>query len=805
MLYFDKNRIFFGLLHYIFSEQSNVNWALKTSLVNYTGINEALDQKQYENDSISNDIIKYVKEVKPYHAQFDHYIEKYTTKDDICNIIPSDSLFPTIYVRFDAVSSYPDIKAVIYTYTESGEPEIDITTDRTIKYLNLENRTIYVRRTDKNGNFYWEFEAKVVEGDLVYIEKDKTLMKVAIDSSLYGVEFYILQKLSKKEMLDFENTTAANRLFMYKTQDFDMIKDYLNSHFKGITIDSGDFNIDRFGYDAFLYDLKRYEEPAKTASYCLVDTTKKQISVGDNTFWIESDETIEKTNLTITSSLKGEIIDYYLDNNQITLFYDTEKDEEITIQYNKSSSDIEYYYFVANTFMETDDENYSRTYIDYRDYDENGEYSFDMPYSPIVTNKIVVEIEKPNGYRKPFLDYYIKDKKIYVSKDKIGESNNKINWKIIISITDYSLIYDKIYTWEDVYGIANNKIAWENYYKNAGLIQNIDGNEFLNPYYEEDRPSELCVIYPQNTLFAYTSKANAFSEELNKKINMTAKEIFNFDFKNRQEKRSIRKSAKLLNDFNLGDTEIVFSKDAFDKPYMEGDKLQPGKLLIDSEIIEYFDYTINNDSSIILKKLRRGTNGTFIHSDTIKSDTTGYAYKEVSPIEYNVTPSYYYINNEDYVKLTINGNIPNEDLVKVYKTSNISLLSNITPETTFFIISDNSINLPEYDENNKLIKRGFLYINDIKIEYDNIESSGNNYIISNFNLPMNTTFSAGDRITSIKYNEVSKNDYIIGEESYDSLKHLDEKETKLRHYISFNNPLHKGECVIIENHNKNVF
>ena len=35
----DKNKIFFGLIHYVFSEQDNVDWAFKTSLVNFTGIN----------------------------------------------------------------------------------------------------------------------------------------------------------------------------------------------------------------------------------------------------------------------------------------------------------------------------------------------------------------------------------------------------------------------------------------------------------------------------------------------------------------------------------------------------------------------------------------------------------------------------------------------------------------------------------------------------------------------------------------------------------------------------------------------
>ena len=38
----DKNRIFFGLVHYILSEQSNVDWIFKTSVINYTGAKQTV-------------------------------------------------------------------------------------------------------------------------------------------------------------------------------------------------------------------------------------------------------------------------------------------------------------------------------------------------------------------------------------------------------------------------------------------------------------------------------------------------------------------------------------------------------------------------------------------------------------------------------------------------------------------------------------------------------------------------------------------------------------------------------------------
>ena len=74
----DRNKIFFGLVHYILSEQKNVDWILKTSLVNFTGINSTVTDQKYEKKSLSHDIIDYIHQVKPYHVQFEQFIEKYS-------------------------------------------------------------------------------------------------------------------------------------------------------------------------------------------------------------------------------------------------------------------------------------------------------------------------------------------------------------------------------------------------------------------------------------------------------------------------------------------------------------------------------------------------------------------------------------------------------------------------------------------------------------------------------------------------------------------------------------------------------
>ena len=378
MSYSDKNKIFFGLLHYIFSEQANVNWAFKTSLINFTGINENVSQRKYKNDSISNDIIKYVKDVKPYHVQFDHYIEKFTSKDDVANIIASDSLFPTIKVRYDAVSSTPDIEDYIYiesTFVEKdGEivPNFNYSNlDANIKFYNTDDKLIYRLNEDYFGNRTWVYDSFPIEGKLYYFKKGDY---VKIFENRYDpnykqniLDFY---NLSDKQLRLFENTTMANRLFLYKTHDLNLIKDYLNAHYKGLTINDADFNIDRFGYDAFLYDLKLYEEPAQTIAYCLINTEYNQIDVGTNVIKLNYDEELSKDNIQIIKNHSEEILDYSINNNIITLFENLQANDVIIVIINNTIEQK----FIANPFIESNDKKFSKKFFDYTNVDENNNY-----------------------------------------------------------------------------------------------------------------------------------------------------------------------------------------------------------------------------------------------------------------------------------------------------------------------------------------------------------------------------------------------------------------------------------------------
>ena len=741
------------------------------------------------------------------HPKWDYGNNLYTSTETYYGKISDDKLTLTIYNYDDTIFKEYDLETfsekIVEKHTETSieEPLNKLILSEGTKYYNEDDLVIYRLTTDRKGNLIWVYDSIPVENELYYFKKTDSIKiyKTIYNNELkkYVTDFY---DLDNNDYIRLNETTMANRLFLYKTHDLELIKEYTNSHFKGITIDGGDLNIDRQGYDAFLYDLKRYEEPTKTNAYCIIDENYTQILTGSLGFTINYPRELGKNEIIITSSLKtDEIKDYSIDNNRITLFTEILKDEVITVKFINGSIIQR---FIANSFDESEDENYNKKFIKKNERKTNGDFELSIPYSSIKVNKVVVSIEKPNGYRKPTQNYDIINDKIYIHDFNNMNPSDMINWKIYISIADYSLIYDKIYTWEDVYGVANNNTLWEQYYKNHGLIQNINGNDFLNPHYEKNRPDELCVSQPQDSMMMYFYRPNS----------KKSKKIFNYNFKNDQKMIPIVKTSILTKNFNIGDTEIWIEKDVFDKPYKDPDdnkKLKPGKIIIDSEIIEFYDYELFDNKSIVLRKIRRGIDGTFIKK-THLSNTVVYPFGAYNEHPYYLTPSYYYVKDKNMIEFDINGNKSiHENRIEVYKTNRISLLTEINEYQDSFIISDNSIILPQYDENNNLIKKGYLFINDIKITFNNIEeiTYKNNicYKISNYDLPIGVSFNSTDEliIPSNKYIKIKEEDYTINTTQHKKLENT--KEQRFRNYITFNIPVNIGENVIIENYNFNVF
>ena len=110
----EYNKLFFAGLRYTFSEQSNVDWAFKTSFVRAKHNLGSLAQKvTFQNDNLEN-YEDYVNEVKPYHTKVREYISSYN------RVEPTRSLT----TDFDLPPSYNDVTREIeasYAKLRNGE------------------------------------------------------------------------------------------------------------------------------------------------------------------------------------------------------------------------------------------------------------------------------------------------------------------------------------------------------------------------------------------------------------------------------------------------------------------------------------------------------------------------------------------------------------------------------------------------------------------------------------------------------------------------------------------------------------
>lgn len=604
----DKNKIFFGLLHYIFSEQKNVDWALKTSLVNYTGINATVNNKKYKQDSVISDVIDYIYQIKPYHVEFEQFIEKYSSQRDEVNVSGAKEQEQnniTMYIRYDAVTSKVD-----------------------------------------------------EQGDMNYIE--------------------------------YMDTHMANRLYYYKTKNLDDINDYLNCHFKGITVNGSTFNVDKSGYDAFLYDSTLYDAPTITNDYCLINTkedldhpyVKKFVNVGMQSFKLES-ETVIQNQLTkvisIYNGVEKEITDYSIENNILTLFYKIRYLEKLIVtetQDDKQQSFV----FVGHPF------NPMLSNTGNKEFKEYGEEYFPIPENSFESNKITVHIEYPDGTRDfaeqytvktvPITNWEVIDNKIYIPFDKENncyfDKRIKENGHIVVTTIDYYYIYDKIYTWEDRYGQSNN-------------VVNLDGSKFLRPYYETERPSELCVSKPLTYYMLY---------ELDK--SEKPKQLYGCDYKDYQYKTQFNKhnTTFLTHDINLGDNEIyVDDITKLTLPQKESDNsITPGRILVNSEIIEFYEVDIDNK---ILKTLRRAALGSYFceqhKTNDVVLDFNVERQKDYSTKALSIS-TFMTENSEN--KFLIPGVINDYDDIYIMKKPLIKLLTDIKFNSTYFDISSDNVFKP---------------------------------------------------------------------------------------------------------------
>lgn len=119
----DKNNFIVDMILEAFRQHKFIDWAFKTSYVDISGIEEELNQNPIFTTDLTDNIIMYFNEVKPYHTKIRGLIDKkYSTLDNLdINYIDDHEVETTIY--FDRVSCTANLDLLPAQYTAAERME----------------------------------------------------------------------------------------------------------------------------------------------------------------------------------------------------------------------------------------------------------------------------------------------------------------------------------------------------------------------------------------------------------------------------------------------------------------------------------------------------------------------------------------------------------------------------------------------------------------------------------------------------------------------------------------------------------
>ena len=470
----DKNNIFFNLIHYVLSEQANVNWILKTSLINFTGLSTDVNYSKFKKPNLINEILEYLTYIKPYHTKFDQFIEKYTSKND------------RVHVLGDRKETTDGSFIVIHNLVEFFEIEEDIRFDN------------------------------------VTLEPD--------------IEYYNSIKNDDEALKKFWNTTSANRLYSIVTKDTDKISELLHGGFKGLTVYGGDFLIDTYGYDSRLYDSSLYDAPNITYEYFIIDYNepeydnyvKEIVKVQTNLLKLTHPYSLTRDKIRIYSYLDGirtEITEYNIIADTINIFRGIKQYEKIVVivtELDDDGDEIKYYYiFEGIPFYE------ELTEADCKFFKEYGTTTFNVPNAEYGVKTMKVYLSDSTGKTELFTNYTVQGDKIVL--------NTVLDQYSILSICviDYSYIYDKIYAYEDVYASNNNLMYldgdgflrphWERGHPSELSIGRLHDSFFITKLLDDKILNITYFDYLRNTTYCDCDKGEY--TELAKPLKMGDSEI----------------------------------------------------------------------------------------------------------------------------------------------------------------------------------------------------------------------------------------------------------------------------------------
>jgi len=91
------NQTFFSMLHFIHSQQDQVDWVFKTSFLSVGGYNEPLIQTPVEQPDNTQDLLDYIDEVKPYRVKTRDFVRSMTPNRDDALVHVTDFDKPIYY------------------------------------------------------------------------------------------------------------------------------------------------------------------------------------------------------------------------------------------------------------------------------------------------------------------------------------------------------------------------------------------------------------------------------------------------------------------------------------------------------------------------------------------------------------------------------------------------------------------------------------------------------------------------------------------------------------------------------------
>lgn len=441
----DKNNIFFNMIHYILSEQANVDWILKSSFINFTGLQTEVSFSKFQKPNLVDDILEYITHIKPYHTKFDQFIEKYTSKND------------KVKIQGDRKEATDGSFIVIHNLVE---------------FFNVTER---------------------IRFDNVTLDPD--------------IELYNNLPNTKTAERKFWETTSANRLYANTTKDLDRIKDILRGGFKGLTLNGGEFLIDSYGYEAKPYDTTLYDAPNITNFYYIVNHTEPEYS-NYKKYFINAQNNLLKTNhpyaltrektkiYSYYNDVRTEIREYNIIGDIINIFRGIEKYEKIVVtvsEQEENGSITRYnYIFVGVNFREEVSDSGVKEFAEY------GNLTFKIPDADYGIKTMRVYSMDTNGTKLPITNY-IKNGQYITLTLPVPEF-----YTVSISIIDYSYIYDRIYAYEDVYASQNNLMYldgegflrphWDCNHPSELTISRPLDSAFICKYDEDGKPKDQLFI-----------------------------------------------------------------------------------------------------------------------------------------------------------------------------------------------------------------------------------------------------------------------------------------------------------------------